>query len=266
MGLTLYHVASPLGCHAANPIFEGAGLNLDKDIDLLMTNRTYVLTDIHGRFDLLELALAEIDRRGGFKRLIFLGDYVDRGPRSREVVERLIGLDRLDSVVCLLGNHEKMFVDFADSEGKRGDMFLSNGGRETVESYLDGAGELDLATMSRHASWMSSLPLWFEDERRVYVHAGIRPGEAIEDQPPSVLIWSRMHDFFSATRAQMGAYVVHGHTPVHDDKDYADLDITDARANLDTGAYKTGKLTIGVFDDSQERPVDIFSVYAETIQ
>ena len=231
-----------------------------------MTNRTYALTDIHGRFDLLELALAEIERRGGFKRLVFLGDYVDRGPRSREVVERLIELDRAENVVCLMGNHEKMFVDFADSEGRHGDMFLSNGGRETIESYLTPAGDLDRTAMSQHASWMSSLPLWFEDGRRVYVHAGILPGEAIEDQPPSVLIWSRMHDFFSATRSQMGAYVVHGHTPVHDDKDYADLDITSARANLDTGAYRTGKLSVGVFDDSQERPVEVFSVYAQTTE
>ncbi len=226
-----------------------------------MSSHTYVITDIHGCFDLLELALAEINKRGPYRRLIFLGDYIDRGAQSMQVVERLIALDQDDNVICLLGNHERMFVEYVNSETALQDVFLSNGGSQTLESYTDLAGDLDQFTMTRHADWMSSLPLWYEDDQRVYVHAGIRPGEAVEDQPESILIWSRRHDFFAATRRLMGVYVVHGHTPLHDDKDYGDIEITDARTNLDTGAYKTGKLTVGVFDDRQERPIEVFSVY-----
>ncbi len=226
-----------------------------------MTDLIYALTDIHGRFDLLEQALAEIESRGGFRQLIFLGDYVDRGPQSRQVVERLIKLDRKENVVCLLGNHERMFIDFVTSSMQPDEMFSANGGQQTLESYSDTRGQIDIRTMERHAAWMETLPLWYRDERRVYVHAGIYPGEEVEGQPEAVLTWSRMHDFFFATRAMMGAYVVHGHTPLHDDKDYRDVEVTDARTNLDTGAYRTGKLTVGVFDESQERPVDIFSTY-----
>ncbi len=226
-----------------------------------MTKLTYVLTDIHGRLDLLEMALKQIEKRGGYKRLVFLGDYVDRGPDSRHVVERLMQLEANGNVVCLAGNHELMFINYLTSQTELVDMFLESGGRQALGSYADEFGYLDIEAMSNHAAWMKNLPLWYRDEQRIYVHAGIRPGEAVETQHPSVLTWSRMSDFFGASRASMGAYVVHGHTPVHDGKDLGEIEVTSARTNLDTGAHKTGKLAIGVFDDSQEKPIEVFSVF-----
>lgn len=225
-----------------------------------MTELTYVLTDIHGRLDLLELALAEIERRGRYKRLIFLGDYVDRGPQSRQVVDRLIELQASGEVICLAGNHEQLFVEYVACPTKVGGPFLTNGGRPTLANYTNSYGEIDWHAMRVHAEWMKTLPLWFRDEKRTYVHAGIRPGAPMETQTRSVLLWSRLNDFFNAGREEMGAYIVHGHTSSHENKETDDVEVTPSRTNLDTCAHETGVLTIGVFDEAHEQPIETFRI------
>lgn len=220
---------------------------------------TYAITDIHGRLDLLDLALEEIEKRGGEYKIVFLGDYVDRGPNSRGVVDRLIELSRLENVVCLYGNHEDIFVGLCTNPERYQSVFFNNGGSSTLEGYmLDGDPDLD--AMTAHCEWMQSLPRHYFDEKRVFVHAGIEPGMAMDKQDPEELIWTRSREFFNASRLDMGYYVVHGHTPEHPEKYHDNPEVTESRTNLDTAAFFTGILSVGVFDETQEGPIEIIKI------
>ncbi len=232
-----------------------------------MTRRTFIIGDIHGdsaALDrlLLKLPLADSDT------LVFLGDYVDRGPDSAGVVDRVRRLvaGAPDNVITLRGNHEDKWVQ---SWHKPDLPFLvqsANGCARTYRSFIGGApleGEESLPTEELQkmlvvsswlpaevVGWMESLPLWHEDEHALYVHAGLDGEEGAwkhpRDSAPKPLLWMREPRFF---RGYQGKRVVFGHTPVAElpvERPEAERDepwICGDLVGLDTGAGKGGFLS-----------------------
>lgn len=224
--------------------------------------RLYAVGDIHGRHDLLAAMHGHImeeilaDRPLDW-RIIYVGDYVDRGPESRGVLEFLSRTcEKEPRVIALAGNHDIGFLEFLANPDPDG-LFANNGGFETGLSYgvtlefgsrralLSGHAALLEAMPDRHLRFLRSLPYSVEFGDFFFCHAGIRPGVALGAQSPHDLIWIRQsfHD-------HAGLYpkvIVHGHTPV----DHAE--IRPNRVNLDTGAWYSNRLTALVIegDDKQ---------------
>lgn len=208
----------------------------------------YAIGDIHGCHDQLLVLLAKIKAHAGRQpyRAVFLGDYVDRGPKSREVVNQIRGLvtgrGGHGTWTAIKGNHEEMMV--AGVNNTLCDFWTTNGGGETLKSY-----EGREAEMREHAAWLNTLPTWYETENHVFVHAGLSTRYSLAEQPDEVRMWIRGwekddHDF--------GKHVVYGHTP----KKEPNLRINSS--GLDTGAFYYGTLTCGVFDETKNAgPVEI---------
>lgn len=212
-------------------------------------SRTYAIADLHGRFDLLEKALARIEEAqhdGG--TTIFLGDYLDRGPQSRQIVERLMaGPPAGWQWIMLKGNHEDMMVQSYASANAG--WWTGNGGDHTLKSY---GGEIP----PEHLSWARKLPLLHVDAHRVYVHAGIDPSRALDEQDETALLWMRYPP--KADIHYRNLHIVHGHTPHRDGPE-----LLSGRTNLDTGAVLYGRLVVGVFDDAKAGgPVDLIEILA----
>ncbi len=229
--------------------------------------RTYAVGDLHGRLDLLRLAVDAIADhvRGAPFRVVFLGDYVDRGPDSRGVVEFLMALQKRWPVTCLKGNHEALMAQaLTHPDRGRLEHWLDNGGAATLRSYgLEPDGDLD-SVPREHIRWMSALPRTTGDGRRIYVHAGVEPGAPVERQKDETLLWIRER-FLRARAGSFSAHIVHGHTPVWEGKpDPARPELLAHRTNLDTGAFATGVLAIAVFDaDTAGGPVEMIWVRGE---
>lgn len=210
---------------------------------------TFAVGDIHGSLGKLQHLLDHCMAYCGSNawRMIFLGDYIDRGPRSREVVDLLIAMQASspDTVVCLRGNHEDMLIAAAEHGGTYEVHWLLNGGDATLESYgVAGAAEISRA----HLAWFTSLPLTFADERRLYVHAGIMPGIPFDRQTKEHVLWIR-EPFLSDGRDH-GLLVVHGHTPNRS----GNVELRPNRLNLDTAASYGGPLTAAVFEGTMRGP------------
>jgi serine/threonine protein phosphatase 1 len=211
-------------------------------------NNTYVISDLHGRYDLLEKALSLIPTGS---KIIFTGDYIDRGPDSYKIIDRLmVGQYNKENWICLRGNHEQMMIDaiiYPDN------MFIwrMNGGDNTEKSYpKNDAG----AVFEYHAEWMNSLPYYHEDTHRVYVHAYLEPNTPLSKQNKDIMIWDRYDK--REDYGWMNKHVVHGHTP---NKEGPIL--YKNRTDLDTGAVYTGRLVVGVFDDNVAGgPIDLIEV------
>ena len=201
----------------------------------------YAVGDIHGCANLLlklrEKISADAAKRSGPKKLIFLGDYVDRGPQSADVIDILMNgqPEGIDEQVCLRGNHEQMMLDW---HGKRDWLgsWLLNGGGQTRRSY----GK-DKTRLGRHLKWLDGLPCFHQDGGHVFVHAGIVPGRPLAQQRNIDLIWIR--EAFLLDQSDHGFVVVHGHTPVRHGPD-----IHHNRINVDTGAVYGGPLSCVVLD------------------
>ncbi len=230
--------------------------------------RIYAIGDIHGRFDLLERLTSKIrgdlDESPAARTIeIFLGDYVDRGPQSREVIEWLIESPPLaNERICLLGNHEDMLLRALDSTSVMSN-WLFNGGGETLLSYgvktrgfggesalIDLQHGLRAALPATHLEFLASLRRMVAIGPYLFVHAGIRPGRRPEDQDPDDLVWIRKP--FLDSDADFGCIVVHGHTPV--DRP----DVRKNRINTDTGAVFTGCLTCLVLEGTERRFLQTF--------
>lgn len=170
----------------------------------------YAVGDIHGCFvELRELyAKMEADRNGAKAKYVFLGDYIDRGPSSAQVVQFLIDARRENTeveFVFLRGNHEQMMLDFEDDKPS-GQYWLYNGGQETLKSYT--TAKYDHNTFYRSLQWLYR----FGDV--VFVHANIDPNvDDLNYQTNSVLIWDREFSFYDGIY-EGGYFVVHGHTPL----------------------------------------------------
>jgi serine/threonine protein phosphatase 1 len=221
----------------------------------------YAIGDIHGRLDLLELMLAriaeDVKMEGANKRgqLIFLGDYVDRGPAARGVLDLLCSLQTGRGICFIKGNHEAALANFLQ-DAEFGRAWCAHGGAETVESYGLRApaanapapewAELQREFVARlpeaHRTFLEGLPVMAEAGDYVFVHAGLRPGVPLHRQKADDLLWIR-EDFIQDTR-KLPKVVVHGHTPTQ-------VPVWDGRRiGVDTGAYVSGILTaVRICDD-----------------
>lgn len=236
-----------------------------------MAGRTFVIGDIHGDLQALRTLLVRLPRLDPHDTLVFLGDYVDRGPCSREVVKlvRYYDTEVPYRVVALRGNHEDAWLRVIDSGFPQFVMPLKNGCFECYRSFVQQPQPTDDERPSMEemramvdgtflpadvVAWFRTLPLWYEDEHAIYVHAGL-PEEGgrylhpSEVKDPSTMLWLRTEAFF---RDYRGKPVVVGHTKteylppelsLYTPEDPKDLWAGEAVFGLDTGAGKGGFLT-----------------------
>lgn len=228
--------------------------------------RVYAIGDIHGRADLLERmdALISADAAGAPARrvIVYLGDYIDRGLESAQVIDRLIesGNDGFERVF-LCGNHEDALLRFLDDVSV-GPMWLGNGGDAALYSYgvrikADlpyaerlAAVQADLRARlpQAHLDFLRALKRQHVEGDYLFVHAGIRPGVALDAQSDEDRIWIR--EPFLSARGDFGKIVVHGHTI---NSTLESPEIRTNRIGIDTGAYASGTLTCLVLDGETRR-------------
>jgi serine/threonine protein phosphatase 1 len=234
----------------------------------MSSSLTYAVGDIHGRHDLLERALERIARhsRGAPGKVIFLGDYVDRGPDSRRVVETLMEVQKSGAAICLKGNHEDMMVRALTDAGRTSYWhWCDNGGRETLRSYgVSHDDEARQIVPREHLRWMAGLPLSTSEGGRIYVHAGLAPKTPFHRQTEATCLWIRER-FLRARAKDFEAHVVHGHTPTWEGKpEPSEPELLPHRTNLDTAAFASGVLSIGVFDPAGAGgPAEVLAVEGE---
>ena len=225
-----------------------------------MPSPLYAIGDIHGQLDMLEEALARIEADGGpDARIIFLGDYTDRGPDSRGVIVRLArGKAEGRNWVFLKGNHDRMFSMFMEDYPRNDARLLVGyhwlheriGGIETLASYgvevPEGARTYQIHQQARavvpqsHLNFLAGLVPFHQERGLLFVHAGIRPGVPLDQQTEDDLIWIRQ-EFLNDTRLHPWL-VVHGHTPAKAAQHAGN------RINLDSGAGYGMPLSAAVFD------------------
>ena len=219
--------------------------------------RIYAVGDVHGRADLLAPLLARIDVDLSAHPItrpcqVFLGDYIDRGPHSRQVIDLLIARRRRHEMLFLKGNHEDFALEFLSDPTKLSEWkqvggistLLSYGvkiaGRTDAEAEEQAAIAFRRALPESHLGFLGSLVLSFNCGDYFFAHAGARPGIPLREQYRQDLLWIR--DDFLLHEEDFGKVVVHGHTPV------MTPDIRPNRINIDTGAYATGRLTCLVLE------------------
>ena len=167
--------------------------------------------------------------------LIFLGDYIDRGPSSFEVVEYLVALKKLfPKTVFLKGNHEEMLENYLSGIDKM--TYLVNGGQQTLDSYLSRPRQPDDPLIPQeHLDFFNSLLLYYETENYIFVHAGLRNKVPLEEQNAEDLLWIR--NKFIQTKHDFGKQIVFGHTPLPEPL------LQPNKIGIDTGAVYGNKLT-----------------------
>lgn len=227
-------------------------------------SKTFIIADLHGRHDLLIAAIERIEQAshsGG--TIVFTGDYVDRGPTSRQVIETLMAGPSDPSRwkwVCLQGNHEEIML-----AGCLGVVhwWIPNGGGATLMSYGAQPGgdahEAIKLVPGEHLDWIAGLRHYYEDEHRVFVHAGVDETLDLAETPSKVLQWHRYEREYP--HGYRGKHVVHGH------EQYEDGPVLhEGRSDFDTFAWYTGRLVVGVFDDEVPGgPVSSIEIKGPTI-
>jgi serine/threonine protein phosphatase 1 len=205
-----------------------------------------VIGDVHGRDDLLGRLLAVVSAKAPDAQVVLVGDLIDRGERSAEVLRRVAGQG---AWLCLKGNHEAMCLEFLDEPERYGPRWLFNGGLQTLASFgVGGVTERSRGEALRQArdrlrgamgealiGWLRERPLLWQSGNIVVVHAGADPERPVAGQDEQALLWG--HPKFEEVPRQDGLWVVHGHTilpqPI----------VEAGRIGVDTGAYATGRLT-----------------------
>ena len=224
-------------------------------------SRAYAVGDVHGRLDLLRALLERIEadnaRRGPAKTyLVFLGDLVDRGPDSRGVIEHLVANPpAFARNIVIKGNHEEFFLGVLEGDTSLVQHWLAYGGTECAQSYGLTSGwllnasphgvveRLQADVPEAHVRFLSSMADSFRFGDYLFVHAGIRPGVAIDRQQSRDLRWIR--EGFLDDRTDHGVMVVHGHTIVEAPEEHAN------RIAVDTGAYRSGTLTALAIEEGE---------------
>jgi serine/threonine protein phosphatase 1 len=203
-----------------------------------MGSDLYAIGDIHGSLESLERLMEKINPDLERDRLLFVGDYIDRGPRAKGVVDYIIRLKNLappGQVICLKGNHEAMFLDFL--QGREKEFFLFNGGLATLEDYWgdDWVDQENLALPPGHRQFYQDLLLYYETPEYIFVHGGLKPGVALADQQEADLLWIRGE--FITSQEDFGRRVIFGHTP------FKQPLIMPNKIGIDTGAVYGNYLT-----------------------
>jgi serine/threonine protein phosphatase 1 len=216
-------------------------------------DRIFVIGDIHGCLDKLQILMSRINPRPGLDQLVFLGDYIDRGEDASGVIEFLLQLRGVHrDTIFLMGNHEKMFLDFL--AGKDQDLFLHNGGHLTLKSYLkqldsfkgmmaravDGV-LLEYLVPESHRAFMDNLLPYHVTESHIMVHAGLRDGIPLENQSLDDLVWIREEFIYS--EGDFGKPVIFGHTP------FVEPLVLPNKIGIDTGAVYGNTLTCFILPD-----------------
>jgi serine/threonine protein phosphatase 1 len=218
------------------------------------TPLTFAVGDIHGCLDKLRRLVVACDARAGGRptRYVFLGDYVDRGPDSRGVIEFLMDRQRAQpgTVVCLMGNHEQMAIAAHDSV-RAVALWLANSGAATLDSYQACGGRIP----SEHLEWLRALPLCHDDGLRFFVHAGVDLTLPLDQQTPQAMLWIREPFLTNSDFTDCGRFIVHGHTPQMSGKP----DLRRHRVDIDTAAVIGGPLTAAVFDDTRAAPLEFLT-------
>ena len=226
--------------------------------------RIYAVGDVHGRADLLDRILSRIDAHIIARPILrpihlLVGDYIDRGPYSREALDLLINCSKGREMVFLRGNHDVFVEDFLQNPALLRE-WSKIGGLETLMSYglqppinADEAIQKELAqalnaTLPKsHRGFLGRLVSSFSCGNYFFAHAGVRPGIPLGKQKEDDLLWIR--DDFLLHEEDFGKVVVHGHTPVRE------IDIRSNRINIDTGAYATGRLSCLIMEGNHVEPL-----------
>ncbi|MBW2560144.1 MAG: serine/threonine protein phosphatase [Deltaproteobacteria bacterium] len=201
--------------------------------------KIFAIGDIHGCLSKLETLIPQIDIDSDNDTLVFIGDYIDRGPDPRGVVDFVLDLrEKIHTVICLKGNHEQMFLDYVCHDMDE-DFYLFNGGDTTIASYgyrkTRGVEKIDVP--DSHMDFFRSLLPWYETDNYIFVHAGLRDRIPLQDQDVHDLLWVRYE--FIRSSYDFGKTVVFGHTPVS----HAEPLFLPGRIGIDTGAVYGGPLT-----------------------
>ena len=197
----------------------------------------YAIGDIHGclnhLINLLDVVNPDLEQN----KLVFVGDYLDRGPQSSKVVDFIIDLKKKynpENIICLMGNHERMFLDFL--QGQEEMFFLLNGGASTAVSYWGNHWERSERRLPpEHHNFFATLKLYYETEDYIFVHGGLRPGLPLAAQKEEDLLWIRKE--FILSEFNFGRRVIFGHTPVRTPL------VMPNKIGIDTGAVYGNKLT-----------------------
>lgn len=215
--------------------------------------RIYAIGDAHGRLDLLHALLRQMEtdvraRGQADTRVIFLGDFIDRGPYSKQILHFARKASReSDALIFLLGNHEELLLESAQGNPAMQRLWMQNGGDATIRSYGLDPAELMCRSPEEIADtlfevvgedvigWLDTIPLTYQSGDYFFCHAGIRPGVPLTQQRREDLLWIR--DRFTRSSAYHGAVIVHGHSEVDEPV------VGPNRINVDTAAYRTGVLS-----------------------
>jgi len=207
--------------------------------------RLFAIGDIHGCPDELGAIIKAIAPRAD-DTVVFVGDYVDRGPSAHDAVEVVMELQKGPAeVVTLKGNHEDMMLSYLGFRGHYGESFLFNGGVATMDSYGIGENDLESAVEripEEHLKFYRSLSLSYLRPPYFFVHAGILPTRQLEEQDTEDLLWIRQEFIFK--EHETGAIVVFGHTPMRG----VMIDLP-YKLGIDTGLVYGGKLTCLEFNE-----------------
>lgn len=203
-----------------------------------MMDRIFAIGDIHGCLEDLQRLIRVIAADPRSDTLVFLGDFIDRAPGGREVVDYVLALQKdYGRVICLSGNHESMFLRYLD--GKDEDLYLANGGAPTLNAYgisrHDGPHTRRAKIPGDHLRFFESLLPYYETDQFIFVHAGLLPGLTLADQDIQDLQWIRQT--FIESDYDFAKRIVIGHTH------FAAPLVTANKIGIDTGAVYGGKLT-----------------------
>ena len=209
--------------------------------------RTIVIGDVHGCYTELKELIDTLETEGEYKKgidkLVFLGDYIDRGKDSRLVIEFIRNLQKNhDNVIALMGNHEDMLLSYLNDADNN---WTWNGHVSTLDSYMGFTKQFH-----KDVQWIRSLPLYHEDEYFVYVHAGIDPYKPMKKQSRSTLLWVREPFIYGAR--EYHKRVIFGHTPtVTLTEDTKPVCTPTNNIGIDTGCVFGGALTALIIDDDE---------------
>jgi serine/threonine protein phosphatase 1 len=204
--------------------------------------RTIVISDIHGCIKRFLQLINEVNYKPHEDHLILLGDYVDRGPDSRQVVEEVMRLVREDGAIALQGNHDERFVEVVKGVVPTAlEKFLTHGGRQTLESYAGADASLEdfrhvvSNRYADHLAFLDDLPYYYEDDRFIYVHAGIHPmyADKWKEQPKRDFLY--MKEPFLSQRTAAGKTVIFGHTRTSELHGKPDVWFGEGKIGIDGG-------------------------------